>query len=119
MLVIGHRGAAGLAPENTLESLRAGLDAGADILEFDVRLTSDNIPVLSHDARLHGKSVGRTSIKDLEKAGPVTLLSSVLDEFFGEVLLNLEYKPLTGIEVVYELLHKKYIKHPEEWDNLM
>jgi glycerophosphoryl diester phosphodiesterase len=36
-LVIGHRGARALAPENTLESLAAGLDAGADLVEFDVR----------------------------------------------------------------------------------
>jgi glycerophosphoryl diester phosphodiesterase len=34
--VIGHRGARALAPENTLESLAAGLDAGADLVEFDV-----------------------------------------------------------------------------------
>src|SRR5262249_1443512 len=35
-LVIGHRGAAAVAPENTLESLRAAVAAGADIVEFDV-----------------------------------------------------------------------------------
>ena len=49
MLVIGHRGAAGLAPENTIEALRAGVKAGADMLEFDIRLTKDNITVLVHD----------------------------------------------------------------------
>ena len=49
MLIIGHRGAAGLARENSLEALRAGLEAGADILEFDVRLTKDKIPVVVHD----------------------------------------------------------------------
>ena len=46
MLTIGHRGAAGIAPENTLESLRAGVKAGCDMLEFDVRLTKDKIPVV-------------------------------------------------------------------------
>jgi len=35
-LVIGHRGAAAVAPENTLAALRAAIDAGADIVEFDV-----------------------------------------------------------------------------------
>ena len=35
-LVVGHRGAAALAPENTIESLAAGVDAGADLIEFDV-----------------------------------------------------------------------------------
>ena len=37
MLVIGHRGAGGLAPENTLPAFRAGYEAGADMLELDVR----------------------------------------------------------------------------------
>jgi len=35
-LVIGHRGAAALAPENTLEAFEAAIDAGADAIEFDV-----------------------------------------------------------------------------------
>ena len=52
MKIIGHRGAAGLALENTLESIREGLAAGADIIEIDIRLTRDNKIVLSHDADL-------------------------------------------------------------------
>ena len=35
-LVIGHRGAAAVAPENTIEALAAGVEAGADAVEFDV-----------------------------------------------------------------------------------
>lgn len=50
--VIGHRGAAALAPENTLASLRAAHDAGARWVEFDVRLSADGIPVLAHDSTL-------------------------------------------------------------------
>jgi glycerophosphoryl diester phosphodiesterase len=119
MLVIGHRGAAGLAPENTLESLQAGYDADADMLEFDIRLTSDNVPVLSHDARLFKRKVSTSTLADLKKAGPVVTLESVLDEFFGRVLLNLEYKPMAGIDVVYKLLAKKYIKKSEDWNNLL
>lgn len=115
MLIIGHRGASGLAPENTLESLRAGLQAGADMLEFDVRLTADNIPVLSHDARLNGRTVSRTTLADLQKAGPVALLTEVLDEFFGKIMLNLEFKPATNADIVYKLL-KKYTKTDEDWD---
>ncbi len=118
MLVIGHRGALGLAPENTLESLRAGLQAGADILEFDVRLTSDKVPVLSHDARLHGKTIRRTALADLKESGNVTLLKEVLDEFFGFIVLNLEYKPSGDIKVVYDLV-KTHIKSDEDWDSIL
>ncbi|MCA9327692.1 glycerophosphodiester phosphodiesterase [Candidatus Saccharibacteria bacterium] len=119
MLIIGHRGAAGLAPENTLESLRAGLEADADMLEFDVRLTSDNIPILSHDSKLHGLRVGYTSFADLKNAGEVVTLESVLNEFFGRVLLNIEYKPSAGIDTIYTLIAKKYIKRPSDWNNLL
>jgi len=48
-LQIGHRGAAGLAPENTLAALRAAARAGAEMVEFDVRLSADGRPVLFHD----------------------------------------------------------------------
>jgi glycerophosphoryl diester phosphodiesterase len=51
-LVFGHRGGARLAPENTLAAFDRGLEAGADGLEFDVRLTRDLQPVVCHDATL-------------------------------------------------------------------
>jgi glycerophosphoryl diester phosphodiesterase len=47
--VIGHRGAAARAPENTLESFRQALAAGADALEFDVRASADRRIVVMHD----------------------------------------------------------------------
>lgn len=50
--VIGHRGAAGLAPENTLEGFRAGLEAGAEALELDVHLSGDRKAVVIHDPTL-------------------------------------------------------------------
>ncbi len=46
---IGHRGCAGEAPENTLPSFERALEQGAAILESDVHLTRDGIPVLIHD----------------------------------------------------------------------
>jgi glycerophosphoryl diester phosphodiesterase len=51
-LKIGHRGAAGEAPENTLASFELALRHGADGIEFDVQLSSDGVPVVIHDARL-------------------------------------------------------------------
>jgi glycerophosphoryl diester phosphodiesterase len=48
-IAIGHRGSAGEVAENTLESFARGLAAGAAILESDVHLTRDGVPVLIHD----------------------------------------------------------------------
>ncbi len=50
--LIAHRGYALRYPENTLPALRAAIEAGARYLEFDVQLTADGVPVLSHDADL-------------------------------------------------------------------
>lgn len=50
--IVGHRGAAGLAPENTLASFEAALEAGCDRIELDVRATRDGAAVVFHDARL-------------------------------------------------------------------
>jgi glycerophosphoryl diester phosphodiesterase len=50
-LLIAHRGGAGLAPENTLDALRSGVDLwGADMVELDVRATADGHCVVIHDA---------------------------------------------------------------------
>jgi glycerophosphoryl diester phosphodiesterase len=51
-LKIGHRGAAGEAPENTLASFELALRHGADGIEFDVQLSSDGVPMVIHDSRL-------------------------------------------------------------------
>jgi glycerophosphoryl diester phosphodiesterase len=49
MKIIGHRGAAGIALENTLESIRSAIAAGVDAVEIDVWMTKDKHLVLSHD----------------------------------------------------------------------
>lgn len=51
-LIIGHRGASAVAPENTLAAFSRALEAGADGIEFDVRLSRDRVPVVIHDASL-------------------------------------------------------------------
>jgi glycerophosphoryl diester phosphodiesterase len=57
--VIGHRGAAMAAPENTLAGMRAAAAEGATWVEFDVRLTADGVPMLMHDDTLDRTTDGR------------------------------------------------------------
>ena len=47
--IVGHRGAAGVAPENTLPSFEAAWTAGVAWVETDVHLTRDGVPALLHD----------------------------------------------------------------------
>ena len=67
-MILGHRGAAGGAPENTLLSFERCLEQGADAIESDVQVTRDGIPVLLHDA-----DVGRVT----EASGGVDTMALV------------------------------------------
>ena len=62
-LIIGHRGASAIAPENTLAAFARAIQDGADGIEFDVRLSQDGVPVVIHDATL-----ARTGLIDGEVA---------------------------------------------------
>lgn len=64
--VIGHRGAAAYAPENTIASFRLALELGAEALEFDVRRSADGEAVVFHDPILD-----RTT----DRQGPVAALT--------------------------------------------
>lgn len=127
MLIIGHRGAAGLAPENTLQSMQAGMDAGADIIECDVRLTKDHVLVVIHDARLlrtHGikdavSNLTFSQIAELTKDKPVPSAAELLDRFYGRVLINVELKSRGCGEKLVSLLQKNYIKKSSDWDNVL
>ena len=58
-LIIGHRGAKGHAPENTLISFQKALDLGVDGMELDVHLSADNQIIVIHD-----ETVNRTTNGD-------------------------------------------------------
>lgn len=49
----GHRGARGLAPENTIAGFRTAINAGATTLEFDIGVTKDLIPIIFHDTSIN------------------------------------------------------------------
>jgi glycerophosphoryl diester phosphodiesterase len=127
MLVIGHRGAAGLATENSLRAMRAGFEAGADILELDVRLTKDRVPVVIHDFHLyrtHGDMaiISHLTLSELRtrtSAKPIVTLSEVLDEFYGRIELNIEVKGHGTASAVIELLENNYAKNHDDWKNLL
>jgi glycerophosphoryl diester phosphodiesterase len=67
-LIIGHRGAAAVAPENTLISFERALTDGADGIEFDVRLAEDNVPVVIHDSTLRRTALRHGRIANLSSS---------------------------------------------------
>ncbi|MGN7439006.1 MAG: glycerophosphoryl diester phosphodiesterase [Alcanivorax sp.] len=114
--IIGHRGAAEYAPENTLVSIHTAADMGIKWVELDVKLTKDDVPIIFHDDTLdrttdssglvaektyqelkeldcgiwHGESFLGTHIPTLEEA-----IEVLIDRDLG---LNLEIKPCPSRE---------------------
>src|SRR5438105_7019037 len=66
--VIGHRGACGLAPENTIASFREAAELGVRRVEFDVHLSADGIPVVIHDDTVNRTTSGRGAVASLNLA---------------------------------------------------
>jgi glycerophosphoryl diester phosphodiesterase len=66
----GHRGARGLAPENTLPAFAIALSLGVTTLELDTGITKDGVVVISHDPELNPDITREMSGKWLEKRGP-------------------------------------------------
>ncbi|MBN1642765.1 MAG: hypothetical protein JXA09_16130 [Anaerolineae bacterium] len=81
MDVIGHRGAAALAPENTCASFDAALALGVDAIETDVRATSDGVLVLLHDERLDRTTDGSGPVQSTPWA---TVRALDAGRWFGE-----------------------------------
>ncbi len=101
-LRIGHRGAAGHAPENTLASVKKAIEFGADLVEVDVRRSRDGHLVLMHDetvdrttngtGRMAGLSLSELRALDAGQGAGIPTLDELLDAAEGLVGLMLELK---------------------------
>src|SRR4051812_25832757 len=67
-LIIGHRGASAVAPENTMAAFREAIAVGAHGIEFDVRLASDGMPVVIHDSALRRTGGLNQRVADFSRA---------------------------------------------------
>jgi glycerophosphoryl diester phosphodiesterase len=86
MLTIAHRGASTLYPENTLRAFVAAAELGADMCEFDVRMTRDGEIVVIHDATVNRTTDGRGRVAAMSAAEIEQLHAGVRfgAEFRGE-----------------------------------
>ena len=110
-LIIGHRGAAGLLPENTLKSFALALeDLKADMVEFDIHLTRDGVPVILHDATLDRTTRGKGYInqKTLEEVKSLIPTFEELLARFPKSQLAVEIKESSPriVRAVMDLIQK-------------
>lgn len=101
-VVVAHRGAPDRALENSLASFSLAVGDGADMIEFDVRLSADGAPVVVHDARtgrtakenvpVAAATAARLRSVRLKNGEPLPFLPDVLDLIRGRVPVNIESK---------------------------
>jgi len=121
-IVMAHRGASAVAPENTMAAFRKAIELKADSIELDVHMTRDGHIVVAHDEQVNRTSNGKGWIKDMTleelkeldfgswfsqdfKGEKIPTLREVLEMLSGwNGILNLEIKKLI---VLYEGIEKK------------
>ncbi|HSW37297.1 MAG TPA: glycerophosphodiester phosphodiesterase [Candidatus Saccharimonadales bacterium] len=110
MKIIGHRGARGLVPENTVASLLKALDYGVDEVEFDVRVTKDGVPILSHDPDMHDPAgnhlriTGHTYEELLAHKPDLATLKQAIKAIDRRVPMMLEVKPDVTLKPVTDVI---------------
>lgn len=124
MLKIGHRGAKGYEPENTLIGFHKAIDLGVDCIELDVHLSADNEIIVIHDHSIdrttNGKGpVNTLSLQELKKfrinkIHEIPTLVEVLNLVNKNYVVNIELKTPETIDKV-EALIEKYIKE-KNWN---
>jgi glycerophosphoryl diester phosphodiesterase len=90
--IIGHRGACAYAPENTLESFHTAISMGVEWVEFDVKITRDQIPIIFHDDTLERTTNGNGPVQNytLEEIREFEAGSWFGDTFAGITIPTLE-----------------------------
>lgn len=106
-LIIAHRGASAVAPENTLAAFRKAIEDGAEGIEFDVRLTSDGEAVVFHDAdlkRIAGRDekIVDLSFDELQKVDAGSWFNRVVPRLANERFSN---ETIPGLKDVLNLLN--------------
>jgi glycerophosphoryl diester phosphodiesterase len=103
-IVVAHRGASSTHPENTLPSFAAALELGAPMVEFDVRLTADGVPVVMHDPDVSRTTDGEGLVHELTAAEVATLEAGTPEQpagvpLLGEVLALVSGRAAVAIEI--------------------
>ena len=122
MLIIGHRGARGLAPENTLAALEAGLKAHANMLEIDVRVSADGFAVLNHDPFIQGDDgkkifIDKANFTDLQLAKQNLLTFEAALQFIDRHTdVIIEIKPGVDLGPIIDCIKHRLVKNWLESD---
>ena len=116
MMIMGHRGAAALEPENTLLSIKKAIEIGVDAVEIDVHLSKDKEIVIMHDSTLDRTTNGTGPVSnhtlselkkyDAGKGESIPTLQDVMDLTDGKIKLVIELKEKGAERFVVEQIRR-------------
>jgi glycerophosphoryl diester phosphodiesterase len=129
MLIIGHRGAADLAPENTLKSIGMALAFPVDMIEIDISLCKSGEAVVMHDDRVDNLTDGEGYISDLSleqlkklDAGEgerIPTLQEVIDLIDGRCPLNIEIKGRGSAREVARIVKEEVLQKGRSYEDFL
>ena len=114
-LITAHAGCMNTTP-NTINSILEGINAGADIIEVDVRATKDGIAILRHDDFISNCKYGTIKVeqltyeqlKEVEDTKDIVTLEELLDFIKKyEIMLNLDIKDISAIDIMADIVKQK------------
>ena len=127
MLCIGHRGAMGHEPENTLRSIRKALALGVDAVEIDVHNVENNLVVI-HDRNLSRTTNGTGYLEqqnlaylrslDAGKGEKIPTLQEVLETINRQVMINIELKGDNTAKLVANMI-QEYVQRGWSYQNFV
>lgn len=106
MKIIAHRGARGLAPENTISAIKEGMRHHPDMVEIDIRVTKDGVCVLHHDPTLEdGTTIADATFQELQaRKADLATLDEAIQTVNRKVPMYIEVKPRVPTGQIVKLL---------------
>ncbi|WP_445666522.1 glycerophosphodiester phosphodiesterase [Fodinibius sp. AD559] len=132
-IIIAHRGASAYYPENTMIAFEKAVELGAEMIELDVMMSQDGVPIVFHDAKLNKHTNGSSyvknyTLKELKKldAGSwfdskfsdqkIPTLEEVLEFASGEIALNIEIKTEAVSDDIQNGIEQKALRLVKKYD---
>lgn len=108
ILTIGHRGAKAYAPENTLASFKKAIEMSVAMVELDIHLSKDHVPMVIHDATVNRTTAATGNVADFTANELQQLDIPTLEDVFklinNQCHINIEIKTFEATNLVLEIL---------------
>ncbi len=129
ILKIGHRGAKGYEPENTLVAFQKAIDLGCDGIELDVQLSSDFEIIVIHDETIDRTTIGKGFVNQMTLSDLKTFkiadkyeiptLKEVFELINYNILINIELKSYETTDKVVEFIENQVSNKNRTFENII